>query len=102
MRITVHQTLVTTAGITDLRPVGVLAPAPVRPSATRRAHAALTRGRSTGPAPHRGSLAVSTRSRATAPVAPVRAEGDTLLVTVVRPPRHGAGGGPRARPATTL
>ena len=87
MRITVHQTQAVRSGIADLRPVGVLAPAPVRPSVTRRAHAALTRRRSTrstGPAVRRRTVAPS-RSRAMVPATSATVEGDTLVVTVVRP-----------------
>ncbi|BEP12954.1 hypothetical protein acdb102_12650 [Acidothermaceae bacterium B102] len=101
MRITVVEANVTAAGIADIRPIGVAAPAPVRPSATRRAHAALTRRRSTGPAQHRRPTTVAIQRRVQAPVVAPVAPGDTAVVTVVRPPRHGAGGGPRARPAMT-
>lgn len=59
MRIAVVETKVTAAGITDVRAVGVTAPAPARPSATRRAQAALFRRcATTGPVLRPRSLAV--------------------------------------------
>ncbi len=99
MRSTVHETQAVRAGIADFRPVGVLAPAPVRLSATHRARVALSRSGSAGPARRRRPLIVPAAARV---VAPVVGSDDTVVVSVVRPPRLGAGGGARARPATTL
>jgi hypothetical protein len=99
MKITVAETNVMAVGILDLRPVDVLAP--LTRSRRQQPHLSPRRPRQVvvvprqqRPALRRRPVIAPSRTRL-----PAVTSGDTVVVTVVRPPRYGAGGGPRARPA---
>jgi hypothetical protein len=99
MKITVAETNVMAVDIVDLRPVGVLAP--VTRSRRQQSRPTPLRPRQVVVVPRQQRSSLRRRPV----IAPSRTRlpavtsGDTVVVTVVRPPRYGAGGGPRARPA---